>query len=162
MTEIEAYRARTAELLADYDARLTAVIDADHEAALLDDQPCTICGNREMHISHRGIGHTHTPVEDLELRAEYHAYLCSMIDHGCDCLALDFERWHQVVIADQLVTDLQHLADLTRDDVRRRPYERRHTYAVGHLMHAIRHVNQDRARAVADGVEQGIAARVPL
>jgi hypothetical protein len=138
ITEIEVRRARTGELLADYDARLAAVVDADRAAALAE------------------------IAADVERHAEYRAYLCSMIDHGCDCLALDFDRWAQVVVADQLVTDLQRLADMARDDVRRRPYNERHIYAVGYLLAAIRSLSQDRARATADGVEQGLAARVPL
>jgi hypothetical protein len=64
MTEIEAYRARTAEMLADYDAKLAAVVDADHEAALAE------------------------VAADAQRHAEYRAYLCMTIDHGCDCLAL--------------------------------------------------------------------------
>jgi len=27
---------------------------------------------------------------------EYQAYLCMMTDHGCECVALDFEAWAQV------------------------------------------------------------------
>lgn len=30
---------------------------------------------------------------DAARRAEYRAYLCSMSDHGCECLALDFAQW---------------------------------------------------------------------
>jgi hypothetical protein len=29
--------------------------------------------------------------------AAYRAYLCSMSDHGCECIALDFSAWMQAV-----------------------------------------------------------------
>lgn len=138
ITDIEVYRAQTEELLARYDAKLTAVRDADHEAA-------------EAEIA-----------ADAQRHAEYRAYLCMTIDHGCDCLALDFERWHQVVVADDLRTDLQRTADDARDAVRRKPYDDRHVYALAYLASAVRRNSQADAVGTADGVEQGIAARVPL
>jgi hypothetical protein len=138
MTDIETYRARTAEMLADYDARLQAVRDADHAAALAE------------------------LAADAERHAEYRAYLCSMADHGCECIALDYDLWAQVVAADGLRTDLQRTADHARDAVRRQPYPDRHVYAVGYLTSAVRLDSQADARAVADGIQQGINARVPL
>jgi len=95
-------------------------------------------------------------------RAEYRAYLCSMIDHGCDCLALDFDWWAQVVVADDLRTDLQHVADDARDAVRQRPYDDRHVYGFAYLASAVRYNSQAEAQATADGVYQGLNARVPL
>ena len=35
------------------------------------------------------------------LHAEYRAYLCMMSDHGCDCVALDFDHWLTVWVADR-------------------------------------------------------------
>jgi hypothetical protein len=114
------------------------VVDADHEAARAE-----IAADAERH-------------------AQYRAYLCSMIDHGCDFLALGFDRWAQVAAADQLRTDLQRVADHARDSVRRQPYPDRHVYALGYLTSAVRNSSQAEARATADGVEQGLDARVPL
>ena len=34
---------------------------------------------------------------DTELHQRYQAYLCSCIDHGCDCLALSFTEWRELV-----------------------------------------------------------------
>jgi len=138
MTDIEAYRAKTDELLAGYDARLAAVRDADHAAALAE-----IAADEQRH-------------------AEYRAYLCSMADHGCECLALDFDRWAQVVAADQLVTELQHVADDARDVVRRRQLDERYPVAFGYLKGAVLYRSQDEARATVKGIDQGLSARVPL
>lgn len=51
------------------DARLKLQVGDDHAQALLDNLPCELCGHREAHPNHRGIGHTHTPAEDRVSRA---------------------------------------------------------------------------------------------
>lgn len=137
-TEIEVYRARTGELLADYDARLSAVVDADHEAALTEIAAAA------------------------QRRAEYDAYVCMTYDHGCGCLALNFDQWAQVVIADQLVTFLQHVADEARDAVRSKPYDDRRAFALGYLKVSVLNRSQAEAQAVVEGIDQGLNARVPL
>jgi hypothetical protein len=43
---------------------ITTPLAQAHADALLDNLPCEICGHRELHPNHRGIGHTHTPAED--------------------------------------------------------------------------------------------------
>lgn len=50
-------------------ATLAIEVTAAHAEALLDDLACEVCGRREMHGNHRGIGHTHTPAEDPRGRA---------------------------------------------------------------------------------------------
>jgi hypothetical protein len=42
---------------------LADLVEANHAEAKVDDLPCELCGEREQHIRHRGIGHTHTPAE---------------------------------------------------------------------------------------------------
>lgn len=36
---------------------------------------------------------------DAELHAQYQAYLCSMDEHGCYCVALEFDQWRELIIA---------------------------------------------------------------
>lgn len=38
-------------------------------------------------------------VVEAILHAEYRAYLCMMSDHGCECVALDFDHWLAVWVA---------------------------------------------------------------
>lgn len=33
------------------------------------------------------------------VHAEYRAYLCMMSDHGCDCVALDFDEWTTLAVS---------------------------------------------------------------
>lgn len=38
-------------------------------------------------------------VFDLLIWAEFVAYLCTMCDHACQCLALSFEDWKETVLS---------------------------------------------------------------
>lgn len=49
--------------------RMRLQVGDDHAQALLDNLACELCGRRELHPNHRGIGHTHTPAEDPQGRA---------------------------------------------------------------------------------------------
>lgn len=42
---------------------------------------------------------TRTDAAEAILHAEYRAYLRMMSDHGCECVALDFDRWLMVWVA---------------------------------------------------------------
>ena len=35
--------------------------------------------------------------DEAVLRVEYTAYLCTLCDHGCQCLALSFDEWKALV-----------------------------------------------------------------
>lgn len=42
-----------------------------------------------------------TDAAEAILHAEYRAYLCMMSDHGCECVALGFDAWLTVWVADR-------------------------------------------------------------
>lgn len=77
-----------AAIQGEYAAEVTRLrIERDHADALLDDEPCELCGEREQHIRHRGIGHTHTPAGPVS------DYVVQVIR---DMWAAD--RWEDVVV----------------------------------------------------------------
>jgi hypothetical protein len=68
-------------LFARMESKRLAYLAEDHKAALAEDRIFNQA-RAEQHAAER--------------RREYTAYLCSMADHDCACLALGFDDWARV------------------------------------------------------------------
>jgi hypothetical protein len=124
-----------------------AVLNDAHADALLDNQPCDLCGQIEMHPNHRGIGHTHTPAEDQD----------------------DSPVWATdptiLAIAAEYRTEFQRLADTARDAMldhaerHQVGYVGAHPFAFGYLASGATRCHQTAEQIAADaiGLQQGLA-----